>query len=94
MHNRTYRIRLADGTTFDVTTTMAAWCDWEARQNRSALDGVLKIRDHFWVAWKSCQTRGITVDLEFDTWLKKVDGIEVVADEHIRPTDPAPTAGH
>jgi hypothetical protein len=38
-------------------------------------------------------SRGITVDLQFETWLKKLDGIEVVADEHVRPTDPAPTAG-
>jgi hypothetical protein len=94
MHNRTYRVRLIDGTHFDVTTTMEAWCAWEASANRSAVTGDLRLRDHFWVAWKSCMAREIPVDLQFEAWLKKVEGIEVVVDEHVRPTDPAPTAGH
>lgn len=94
MVNITYRVVLKDGT-FEVETTFDAWCSWEDKFNRSRVDPAytLKLRDHAFVIWRSCMARGITVPINFEDFLKKIDTIDVVSEKKARPTKPAPTAG-
>lgn len=94
MVNITYSVVLKDGT-FEVETTFDAWCSWEDKFNRSRVDQsyTLKLRDHAWVIWRSCMARDITVPINFEDFLKKIESIDVVSEKKARPTKPAPTAG-
>jgi hypothetical protein len=87
-------IRVDLGTdTHEVSTNLWVITQWERKFRRKAsdLDQGIGVEDLAYLAYEACKVHGITVPAEFDTFIKKLQSIDVVSQEPENPTEAAPT---
>jgi hypothetical protein len=87
-------IRVDLGTdTHEVSTNLWVITQWERKFRRKASDLAqgIGVEDLAYLAYEACKVHGITVPAEFDTFIKKLQSIDVVSQEPENPTEAAPT---
>lgn len=79
---------VADGTAYEVTTTLATIVAWERRFKRKASEmaQAAGIEDLAYMAWEAAKAAKIVVPGSFDTFVEQLEEIDVVAEEAPRPT--------
>jgi hypothetical protein len=87
-------IRVDLGTdTHEVSTNLWVVTQWERKFRRKASDLAqgIGVEDLAFLAYEACKVHGITVPAEFDTFIRKLQSIDVVSQESENPTEAAPT---
>lgn len=81
------------GTTQRCETTLMVLVEWERKYKKRAGDLAqgFAIEDLAFMAWASLKRSGQTVG-DFDTWLQKLEDVQVLGGEDSNPTDAADTA--
>lgn len=79
---------VAEGTAYEVTTTLATIVAWERRFKRKASEmaQAAGIEDLAYMAWEAAKAAKIVVPGSFDTFVEQLEEIDVVAEEAARPT--------
>jgi hypothetical protein len=77
----------------EVSTNLWVVTQWERKFRRKASDLAqgIGVEDLAYLAYEACKVHGITVPAEFDTFIKKLQSIDVVSQEPENPTEAAPT---
>lgn len=91
------RVTPTDGDTYEVDTNLFVLVAWERKFKRKASDlatGGVGIEDLAFMAYEACRAHAITVPAIFDDYIRKMQHIEVVADEPENPTGGAVTDTH
>ena len=88
----TIRVDLGNDT-HEVSTNLWVITQWERKFRRKASDLAqgIGVEDLAYLAYEACKVHGITVPAEFDTFIKKLQSIDVVSQEPENPTEAAPT---
>lgn len=88
----TIRADIGDGP-FEVTTSMWSIVAWERRYKTkvSAMAEGMGAEDLAYLAYESAKVAKIVVPAVFDDFLRRLEALEVVAQEDIHPTQAAPT---
>lgn len=88
----TIRVDLGSDT-HEVSTNLWVITQWERKFRRKASDLAqgIGVEDLAYLAFEACKVHGITVPAEFDTFIKKLQSIDVVNQEPENPTEAAPT---
>jgi|688.fasta_scaffold12122_8 hypothetical protein len=91
----TLTVTTTDRHTYDVHTSLGVIVDWERKFHRRAGDlaAGFFIEDLAYLAYASEKRAGDTSQ-DFDTWLARVETIEVKDTQESHPTDAAPTVGN
>jgi hypothetical protein len=81
------------GVTMHCETSLVVLVEWERKYKKRAGDlaAGFAIEDLAYFAWASLKRRGENVGT-FDTWLDKLDEVNVVGGDDSNPTDAAATA--
>ena len=82
-----------DGTTANVNTNLWVITQWE-RKYRTKVSQIAEgvgAEDLAFMAWTACQQQGVTVQVVFHEFIKKLDAVNVVCSESENPTQEAPT---
>lgn len=92
----TLTIHRQNGTTRDVTTSLASIVQWERQYGRRAGDlaAGFSAEDLGFLAWASEKRSDPPTALGFDEWSETVAAIEVKESEDSHPTGAAPTVGN
>ena len=74
----TFTITYADGTAAEATASVADQVAFEQQHDRSIarLADDFRLTDACWLAWHSLKRTNRTGE-EFDTWLERVDNVEI-----------------
>ena len=85
-----------DETSYEVKTNLYVIIAWERKfkQKASNLASGVGMEDLAFMAFESCKISGITTPAIFDDYVKRLVGIEVIADEPTNPTEGAPSHDH
>jgi hypothetical protein len=90
----TLNVEFADGNTAQVETNLWVITQWE-RKYRSKIsqmaDGI-GAEDLAFLAYEACKVSGVVVDAAFDSFIKKVNKVEVVDQSAENPTQGEPSA--
>lgn len=88
----TMRVDIGDGP-FEVSTNLATIVAWERRFKRKASDlaNGIGIEDMAFMAHEACKQKQITVPVVLDDFIKRLETLEVVAEEPVNPTEGTPT---
>jgi len=83
----------AGGTAYEVTTNLFTVVAMERKFKIRASDLAQGIAlEHLaFLAFESCKQQNIPVPISFDDYLKKLDGIDIVSEEAVNPSDGAVT---
>lgn len=90
----TLRVDFTDGAQATVTTNLWVVTQWE-RKYRSKITQMasgIGAEDLAFLAYEACKVSNVVVDAAFDSFIKKVDKVEVVDTETENPTHEAPSA--
>jgi hypothetical protein len=90
----TLRVDFADGAQATVTTNLWVITQWE-RKYKSKITQMasgIGAEDLAFLAYEACKVSNVVVDAAFDTFIKKVDKVEVLDTETENPTQGAPSA--
>ena len=90
----TLRVDQGEGP-YEVTTNLWVITQWERKFKRKASDlaGGIGVEDLAYLAQQSSIAANITTPVELDTFIKRLELLEVVTDDEPPfPTDAAPTA--
>ena len=77
------------GNTYEVETNLFVVVAWERKFKRKAsslADGI-GAEDLAFLAWEACKQANVPVPAIFDDYIKRLDGVEVVATDDARPTN-------
>lgn len=90
----TLKVTQVDGDAYEVTTNLFTVVAMERKFKikASELAHGIAIEHLAFLAFESCKQHNIPVPINFDDYIKKLDGIEVVSEEPANPTDEAVTA--
>ena len=79
--------------TYEVVTNLAVIIAWERKfkAKASSLAANIGMEDLAFMAYEAVKLSGRTYPPTFDAYIKSLEGIEVVSDEPINPTEEAPT---
>ena len=85
-----------DETSYEVKTNLYVIIAWERKfkQKASNLASGVGMEDLAFMAFEACKISGITTPAIFDDYVKRLVGIEVIADEPTNPTEGAPSHDH
>ena len=91
----TLKVTTADET-YEVVTNLAVVIAWERKfkAKASSLAANIGMEDLAFMAYEAVKTTGRTYPATFDSYIKTLEGIEVVSDEPANPTDGEPTQDH
>lgn len=83
----------SDGNAYEVTTNLFTVVAMERKFKIRASDLAQGIAlEHLaFLAFESCKQQNIPVPISFDDYLKKLDGIDIVSEEAVNPSDGAVT---
>jgi len=83
----------AGGNAYEVTTNLFTVVAMERKFKIRASDLAQGIAlEHLaFLAFESCKQQSIPVPISFDDYLKKLDGIDIVSEEPVNPSDGAVT---
>lgn len=90
----TLRVDFTDGAQATVTTNLWVITQWE-RKYKSKITQMasgIGAEDLAFLAYEACKVSSVVVDAAFDSFIKKVDKVEVVDTETENPTHEAPSA--
>ena len=73
---------------YEVTTNLVTLVAWERRFKRKASDMAngIGVEDLAFLAWEASKAAKIVVPAEFDTFIGKLDSVEVIVQELENPT--------
>lgn len=77
------------GNVYEVSTSLAVIVAWERKFKRKASDlasGNVGVEDLAFMAWEACKRANIPVPVPFDTYLDRLDDIDIVGDVDENPT--------
>ena len=85
-----------DDNSYEVKTNLYVIIAWERKfkQKASNLASGVGMEDLAFMAFEACKISGITTPAIFDDYVKRLVGIEVIADEPTNPTEGAPSHDH
>ena len=88
----TLKVTTADET-YEVVTNLAVIIAWERKfkAKASSLAANIGMEDLAFMAYEAVKLSGRNYPATFDSYIKLLDGIEVVSDEPINPTEEVPT---
>ena len=91
----TLKVTTADET-YEVVTNLAVIIAWERKfkAKASSLAANIGMEDLAFMAYEAVKLSGRTYPATFDSYIKALDGIEVISDESVNPTEGAPTPDH
>lgn len=81
---------------YEVTTNLVTLVAWERRFKRKASDMAngIGVEDLAFLAWEASKHAKIVVPAEFDTFISKLESVDVIVQELENPTPGAPTADY
>lgn len=73
---------------YEVTTNLVTLVAWERRFKRKASDMAngIGVEDLAFLAWEASKAAKIVVPAEFDTFIAKLESVEVIVQELENPT--------
>ena len=92
----TLKVTQVDGDAYEVTTNLFTVVAMERKFKikASELANGIAIEHLAFLAFESCKQQSIPVPINFDDYIKKLEGIEVVGEEPANPTGEAVTDGN
>ena len=89
------RVHQHNADSYEVTTNFKVIVEWERRfkTKASELAKGIGAEDLAFLAYQASKSAKIVVPGEFDTFLDRLDYVEVIVEEIENPTPGAPTAG-
>lgn len=90
----TLNVAFADGNTAEVTTNL--WCvtQWERKYKSkvSQMATGIGAEDLAYLAYEACKIANVVVPLDFDSFIKKLDRVDVIEQATENPTQEVPNA--
>jgi len=89
----TLRVDFTDGTQATVTSNLWVITQWERKYKTKITQMATGIgaEDLAFIAYEACKISNVVVDAAFDSFIKKVDKVEVIDNEAENPTQEAPS---
>jgi hypothetical protein len=90
----TLRVDFTDGAQATVVTNLWVITQWERKYKSKITQMATGIgaEDLAFLAYEACKVSNVVVDAAFDSFIKKVDKVEVLDSETENPTHEAPSA--
>jgi hypothetical protein len=90
----TLRVDFTDGAQATVVTNLWVITQWERKYKSKTTQMATGIgaEDLAFLAYEACKVSNVVVDAAFDSFIKKVDKVEVLDSETENPTHEAPSA--
>jgi hypothetical protein len=89
----TLRVDFTDGAQATVTSNLWVITQWERKYKTKITQMATGIgaEDLAFIAYEACKISNVVVDAAFDSFIKKVDKVEVIDNEAENPTQEAPS---
>jgi hypothetical protein len=89
----TLRVDFTDGAQATVTSNLWVITQWERKYKTKITQMATGIgaEDLAFIAYEACKISNVVVDAAFDSFIKKVDKVEVIENEAENPTQEAPS---
>lgn len=90
----TLRVDFTDGAQATVTTNLWVITQWERKYKSKITQMATGIgaEDLAFLAYEACKVQNVVVDAAFDSFIKKVDKVDVLDSETENPTQGEPSA--
>ncbi len=89
----TLRVDFTDGAQATVTSNLWVITQWERKYKTKITQMATGIgaEDLAFIAYEACKISNVVVDAAFDSFIKKVEKVEVIDNEAENPTQEAPS---
>lgn len=89
----TLRVDFTDGAQATVTSNLWVITQWERKYKTKITQMATGIgaEDLAFIAYEACKISNVVVDAAFDSFIKKVDKVEVIENEAENPTQGEPS---